>query len=226
MNLVVLDRILRSPGEVATDLRADRGSRDVALASLAAVSVGALIFGGVIGTFHGGAQIVFAAVKMPIALLGALVVATPAFFTFAAICGRYWRVRALFALALSAGARAGLVLFATAPVLCLFINLGAPYDVVKLAAVLAYVFAGLSALLALLAGLGVEKGRALAVTGFAVVFLVAGAQSAWLLRPYLCSPADPTPLAFIKHAKTGGLVGEVRRSAERIGLATARMENP
>jgi hypothetical protein len=225
MNLVVLDRILRSPGEVATDLRADRGSRDVALASLAAVTVGALIFGAVIGTFHGGAQIVFAAIKMPLALLGALVVATPAFFTFAAICGRYWRVRALFALALSAGARAALVLLATAPGFCLLINLKASYEVVTLAAVMAYLFAGLSALLALLKGLGPEKGRGLAVAGFATVFLLAGAQSAWLLRPYLCSPEGPGPLEFVRHEKGGGVVLAVRRSAERTFRGSARAES-
>jgi hypothetical protein len=223
MSFVILDRILRSPGDLAKDLRADRGAREIAKVSLLAVGAGATMFGAVIGTFHGGAQIVFSAVKMPLALLGALIVAAPAFFAFAAACGRYWPPRSLFALALIAGARAALVLFAAAPVFGLLINLNAPYDVIKLAAALVYVLAGLSALLALLSGLGPEKGRALAVGGFAVVFLLGGAQSAWLLRPYLCEPTDTTPLAFIKHRTEGGVAGAVGRSAARIVRGKTRM---
>jgi hypothetical protein len=226
MSLVILDRILRSPGDVAADLRVDRGSREVAKVSLLAVSAGATIFGAVIGTFHGGLQIAFAAVKMPLALLAGLVVAAPAFFAFAAASGRYWRARSLFALALVAGARAALVLFAAAPVFGLLINLNAPYDVVRVAASLAYMLAGLSALSALVSGLGPEKGRTLAVAGFAVVFLLAGAQSAWLLRPYLCAPSDTTPLAFIKHRREGGVAGSLGRSAARIVRGPTRAEAP
>jgi hypothetical protein len=223
MSLLILDRILRSPGDVAADLRADCGSREVAKVSFLAVGAGATIFGAVIGTFHGGLQIAFAAVKVPLALLGALVAAAPALFAFAAVSGRYWRARSLFALALIAGARAALVLFAAAPVFGLLINLSAPYDVVRVAAALAYVLAGWSALSALVSGLGPEKGRALAVAGFAVVFLLAGAQSAWLLRPSL---SEPSPLAFVNHRREGGVAGALGRSAARIVRGPTRAEAP
>src|SRR6185369_10411975 len=57
MSARVLSRLLRSPGDIAACCREDRETRAIAVTSLAALAVGAAVFGGVIGSFRGGAQI-------------------------------------------------------------------------------------------------------------------------------------------------------------------------
>jgi hypothetical protein len=114
----------------------------------------------------------------------------------------------VLAVMLAAGARASLVLLASAPVLLLLVTFGRSYAVVKLAAVVAYALAGRSALPVLLGSMGPEPGRRFCVVAFAGLFLVAGAQSAWVLRPYLGRP-DLGPVPVVATGAEGGLTTAV-----------------
>jgi hypothetical protein len=215
IDIALLNRILRQPGEVAADCRDDRDVTAIARNALMTIAVGAAIFGGVVGAWHGGPQIAFAAVKMPLVMLGTLILCAPAFYGIAAVFGRPWRFRAVVSLALVAGARFALVLLATAPALWFTINLGAPYHAVKLVAALAYALAGFASLTLLIRGLGDAPGKSLTIVLFVGVFLMIGGQTAWILRPYLGTPGE-AKIALFTHEREGGLAVQLLKSLREI----------
>ena len=210
-NVTLLNRILRSPAEVAKDCREERDVAAIAANAILAIVVGAVLFGAAVGSWHGGAQIAFAGAKVPIVTLGTLVLCAPAFYAISAVFGRPWSARAVVSLMLVAGARFSLVLLAATPVLWLAINLGAPYDLAKLAASVAYALAGLSALGLLLRGLGDGPGKRATIALFMSVFLLVGAQSAWILRPYIGTPGRDDVVLFTAE-REGGLVVQLWKS--------------
>ncbi len=189
MNIALMNRLLRSPADVARDCKEDRDVAAVAASAILAIAVGAVLFGAAVGSWRGGAQIGFAALKLPVVTLGTLVLCVPAFYAIAAVFGRPWPLRAAISIMLAAGARFSLVLLAATPVVWLTINLGASYDAVKLVASLAYALGGLAALGLLLKGVGDGPGKLSTVITFVGVFLVVGGQMAWILRPYLGTPS-------------------------------------
>ncbi|MCB9592958.1 MAG: hypothetical protein H6719_09525 [Sandaracinaceae bacterium] len=202
--------LLRNPREVARRCLEEEKLRPLALASLAAVGLGAAVFGAVVGSFRGSEQILYGAVKVPIALLGALVICIPAFHAIAASLGRPWPLRTVIALTMAAAGRAALVLLATAPVLWLAFDLGLGYHASALAATGAYGLAGLAALGVLLRGLGRGKHSMTTALAFVAVFLAAGGQTGWILRPYLVRP-QTEDVPFLRSVE-GGFADAVYRS--------------
>jgi hypothetical protein len=215
IDIALVNRLLRAPEEVAQDCKDDRDVAKVAKNAMLAIAICAAVFGAVVGSWHGGPQIGFAALKMPIVMLGTLILCAPAFYAVAAVFGRPWRFRAVVSLALVAGARFALVLLAAAPALWLTINLGAPYHAIKLVAALAYALAGLAALTLLLRGLGDGSGKALTITLFVGIFLMVGGQSAWILRPYLGTPGEKD-IALFTREKEGGLAVQLLHSVREL----------
>lgn len=194
--------LLRDPAEVARRCLEEDGLRALTLASLAALVLGTAVFGGVVGSFRGGPQIAYAAIKIPLAMLAALVACVPAFHAIAASLGRPWPFRTVVALTIAAAGRAALVLLAFAPVLWLSFDLGLGYHAAALAAALAYGIAGLSAMGVLVHGLGEGTHRLTTAAAFVVVFLAAAGQTGWLLRPYLVRP-QTEEIPFVR-AREGG----------------------
>ncbi|MCC6874698.1 MAG: hypothetical protein IT378_10375 [Sandaracinaceae bacterium] len=209
--------LLRDPAEIARRCREEDGLEPIAKASLAALALGAAVFGGVVGSFRGGEQIAFAALKIPLALLAALGVSVPAFHAVAAVLGRARTLRSTVALSLAASGRAALVLLAFAPALWLAYDRGLGYHAAALAAALAYAVAGLAALSVLVRGLGEGAHRLTTTAAYVAIFLAASAQTGWLLRPYLVRPrSEEVPLW---RAREGG-VGDAlyRSSRSSVGL--------
>jgi hypothetical protein len=215
MNIALMNRLLRSPADVARDCKEDRDVATVAASAILAIAVGAVLFGAAVGSWRGSAQIGFAAVKLPVVTLGTLALCVPAFYAIAAVFGRPWSLRAAISIMLVAGARFSLVLLAATPVVWLTINLGASYDAVKLVASLAYALAGLAALALLLEGLGKGPGRIATVVSFVGVFLVVGGQMAWILRPYLGTPGRDEITLFTQEHE-GGLAYQLLVSARAV----------
>ncbi len=211
INGMFLNRILRAPGEVAEQCRSDRDVASIARTALVTLAVAATAFGAAVGSWRGGRQIAFAALKMPLAILGTLAIAAPAFYVLAAIFGRPWALRPVLALVLSAGARFALVLLALTPPLWLTIDFGAPYEIVKVAATLGYGLAGLAGLEVLIRGLGDGPGRSLTIGLFIAVFLLIGGQNAWVLRPYLGTPGE-TDVTLFTRKREGGLVVQLLKA--------------
>jgi hypothetical protein len=148
---------------------------------------------------------------MPIGIFGTLALAAPAFYVLTAIFGRPWPLRPVLSLVLSAGARFALVLLAMTPPLWLTIDFGAPYDAIKLVATVAYGLAGLAGLEVLVRGLGDGPGKRMTIALFVAVFLLIGAQNAWVLRPYLGTPGAEDVALFTRE-REGGLVVQLLKS--------------
>lgn len=207
--------LLRDPARVIALTDQPNGARRVARAALLLLVVCGVAFGAAVGSFRGGAQIVISALKIPSATLLALSVSGPALWAILRACDRCWSFRKTLAVMLAAGARSGLVLLGMAPLVWLAIAFGLPYPMLKQAAALAYALAGLSALSLALGALGAQPGRLLAMGCFIAVFAVAGAQSAWLLRPYIGDPDDARPPLFAQGRVEGGLFGALLDSRRR-----------
>jgi hypothetical protein len=212
LDVAFLNRILRAPGVVAAQCRDDRDVAALARTALVTLALSATAFGAAVGSWRGGKQIAFAALKMPIGILGTLALAVPAFYALAAVFGRPWPLRPVLALVLAAGARFSLVLLALTPPLWLTIDFGAPYHAIRLVATLAYGLAGLAGLEVLVRGLGEGPGKHMTIGLFVGVFLLIGAQNAWVLRPYLGTPGA-TDVTLFTREREGGLAVQLLRSA-------------
>jgi hypothetical protein len=188
----------------------------MARVSLLLILVGGAAFGAAAGSYRGPFQLVASAVKLPLVTLFTLAVAGPAFHALASAFGRRWDFRHTLALVLAAGARSSLVLLALSPVVALAVDLDASYESVRFLAVVAYGLGGLSALSVTLTAIGDAPGRFGALVTFIGVFLVLGAQSAWLGRPYLGDPRDRDVPLFAQGREEGGLFGALflRRGSE------------
>jgi len=201
----VLARLLRSPGDVARACRDDDEEvQKIASFSLASTVLGAAAFGGVVGSFRGGHQIIYGAAKVPLAVLATLCLAAPAFHAIAAVLGRPWPMRSIISLALAAAGRSSLVLLAFAPALWLVYDFGMGYHTAALCASGAYAIAGLAALSILVRGLGEGPGRITTALAFMAVFFMVGGQTAWILRPYLVRPRTEN-IPFLR-AREGSFV--------------------
>ena len=209
----VLERLLRHPQQVVAQCYDDRDLRRLAALALAAIAVGGLVFGAAVGSFRGGRQIAFAAVKIPVATMATLAVCGPAMVALAAAFERRWSLRTVLAIGLAASARASMVLLALAPVLWLIIDLGTPYHAVKLLSALFYALGGLSALLVVLRALGPGRGRVGAALTLIGVFLLVGGQTGWVLRPYLGRPDHRTVPFIVWGPEDGGLAGALWESS-------------
>ncbi len=206
-----LSALLRSPATVAEACRDDRALVHLARASLLSIVFGGVVFGAVLGSFRGDLQILYSAIKLPLAVLVSLAVCVPAFHAFAAVLGRPWPLRQIIALVLASVARSSLVLLALAPVAWLGIDVGLSYHQTTLVAVAAYGIGGAFSLGVLLRGLGRGAGQLLTTFAFAAVFLGVGAQTAWGLRPYLGRPAQ-NEIPFVRDAE-GGFADAIAKSA-------------
>jgi hypothetical protein len=207
----LLADLLRAPAHVVRACHDEGAEAEIAATTLCAIVLGGAAFGAVLGIRTGVAQMALSAIKLPLATLLTLALAGPMLHALAAVSGKRWRYRTVLALTLTAGARASLVLLAAVPLLLLLVMFGQAYATVKLAAVAAYALAGRSGLTVLLAGLGPGRGRALSVVTFVGLFFLAGAQSAWVLRPYLGRP-ELGPVPVVATSAEGGVAANVLAS--------------
>lgn len=211
MSAAVVVQLLRAPGEVAEACREGTDTKVIGATSLGAIVVGAVAFGAAIGSFRGGIQILYAATKVPLAVLLTLAVAVPAFHALAAGFGRPWPLSSVVSLSLAAAGRSALVLLAFSPALWLAYDLGLGYHAAAVAAAWAYALAGLAALGVLVRGLGAGPGRIATAVGFVAVFFAVGGQASWILRPYLLRPRTPH-VPFVR-GREGGFADSVVRSS-------------
>jgi 4-amino-4-deoxy-L-arabinose transferase-like glycosyltransferase len=202
--------LLRTPARAVQRRAEPAEQRATARRDLLTITLGGVLFGAAVGSLRGGAQVPIAALKIPLATLLTLAVSAPGFAALAGAFGRRWSFRETLAVALGAGARASLVLFALAPVLWLVIDLGVSHQGVRWLATLAYALAGLSALGFMLHAVGASRGRWATALSFAGLFLIVGAQSAWLLRPFIGDPRDAKIPLFAHGRREGGLIGSLR----------------
>jgi len=188
--LGVTNELLRSPARIAERCREDSDLRPLVVASMLAIAVGGALFGAALGAPKGALQATYAAIKLPLAMLAALVVCTPAFHVLNAGLAAPQPLRSIVALTLAATARAALVLLACTPGLWLTMDSLFGYHQSVLAASGCYLLAGTAAVGVLVRGLTPgPKGLVVAFAFLCVLFPVGG-QTAWMLRPFLGRPAQ------------------------------------
>ncbi len=191
--LKAVDGLLRDgPGTLQ---RIERGQQLglLAKAMIVTIAIGAASFGAAMGAYRGSVQILFAAVKLPLAVLLSAALCAPALSTLNAALGRPACLRRDLALVLCALARASLVLAALSPLVLMGVRFGAGYHELILLVVGCCSLASIVGLVMLVRGLLAVPRRSawLVAVGLVAVFSVVGTQMAWTLRPFILRPRTP-----------------------------------
>lgn len=180
----------------------------------ATIAVTMAIVGAALGSYRGGVQIAYAAIKLPVVLLGTAAVSAPALSAIGAALGRRSRLAADLALVMTALAFGSLLLVACTPLIMLARAVDLDYHRTILAVVAMFAVAGGAALHLICRGVALEAatGWRTAVAGMCVVFSLVGGQLAWALRPYLVRPRAPEPM-FIRAVDQGSLFDAITGAA-------------
>lgn len=205
-----ITELLRSPRAVASRIREGRELRPLATASILSIMIGSATYGGVVGSYRGGLQIAFAALKFPMVAVLTLALVAPALVGLAAALDRRVALAQTSALALAATARASLVLLAIAPALALAMGMSVGYQTSALLAAIGFGLAGLAGLVMLWHGIGDGGGRATLAALTVGVYLLVSGQAAWALRPWLVRPSSD--IVFVRPPGEA-LVEELPRTA-------------
>jgi hypothetical protein len=166
-----------------------------------ALLLGAGTFGAVLATARGGVQLGYAALKLPLAILLTLCLCVPAFAAIARALGRELELSGMVGLTLSAAGRAALVLMAFAPAVWFTLDRGLGYHASVLLSAICYGVAGISALRVMASGIGVDRKGLAILACCAAVLLPTGAQSAWMLRPFIGRPSQ-AQVPFLRHKES------------------------
>lgn len=216
----LFESLLRDPKRFA-ELCDEGDAASIAKVLLATIAIAGACFGVTLGLFHGGVQVAYAALKVPAVLLATLVLAVPAFLAIARVFGVAATARNVVLLSLGASARFSLVVAGLAPVL--WIAEGwVGYHRMVLATVVACALGGVMAAGLLFRGLGVASRASrsaieLAAVAFIAVYAIVGAQTSWLLRPFLVRPKT-TQVPFVRPIESDLLdaIGQSSKSAAGI----------
>ena len=183
--------------------------------SLLAITVaGAALFGVVLGSYRGGLQLVYAALKTPLLLLLPVLVGLPAVRAFHRACEIQLSWSALALTSLVAMARTAVLAAACGPVLWLYLSLHPDYHRAILAMVAALCLVASPGLLFLLRSVpDTGRNQPLAAVASAAVLGLRLAQSGWLLRPFIVRPTAEIAFSRPIEADVFSSLASTRRSA-------------
>ncbi|HVK76886.1 MAG TPA: hypothetical protein VM734_26350 [Kofleriaceae bacterium] len=189
----LVDQLLRDRAAVLARIRAGVGLAAVVRTAALVIVAGATIYGAALGSFRGGVQIGYAAVKLPLVLLATAALGAPVLTAVGRALGRPASLARDVALIMTALALGALTLVALGPVVLVARALDVDYHGSILLAVATAAVAGGVSVAVLAAGVGAVERRDAGVTVAVVVcvFAAVGAQVAWTLRPYLVRPRTP-----------------------------------
>ena len=204
-----IDMLLRDRDALVARIRAGVDLPGTMRVMVATIAVAMAVVGAALGSYRGGAQIAFAAIKLPLVLLGTAALSAPALSAIGAALGRKPRVAIDLALVMTALAYGALLLAACTPLVLLAKAMELPYHRTILCTVVMFAIAGLCALRVIGRAFA---GRAAEIAGMCVVFTLVGGQLSWMLRPYLLRPrADE--IVFVRGVD-GSLVDAVAHTVE------------
>jgi hypothetical protein len=191
--LGMIDLLLRDRETMLARIRKGSDVAAIMRTMIATIAVCMAIVGAALGSYRGGAQIAYAAIKLPIVLLGTAALSAPALSAIGAALGRRSRLSADLALVMAALAFGALLLAACTPLIMVGRALELDYHRMILSTVAMFAVAGLAALRMVWRALALEAapGWRTAVAGLCVVFSLVGGQLSWALRPYLVRPRTP-----------------------------------
>lgn len=194
---LVVDRLLRDRAAMLQRIRDGVDLAATLRVMIATIAVAMAIVGAALGSFRGGSQIAFAAVKLPIVLLGTAMLSAPVLAAVGAALGHRSRLATDVALVTAALAYGALLLVACTPLLLLADALALAYHRQILLVVVMFAGAGLASLHAIVT---TARAPRAAIAALCVVFALVGGQLAWALRPYLVRPRTPD-VPFLRHVE-------------------------
>lgn len=187
--LSLIAKLLRNPQELATQEQTNQSWAQQASRLLTIAFGGFALFGIAVGSYRGGLQIVFAAIKMPFVLLVPILIALPAIRALYQACRIEIPYRQACLSAFIALARMAVLASACGPVLWFSYSLGMDYHgaILLFAGCLTLVgMPGLFSFKKLFSPGGTQ--RWIAHGGTIVLLGVMIAQTGWLLRPFVVRP--------------------------------------
>jgi hypothetical protein len=211
-----IDHLLRDRDAMIARIRAGVDLVPTMRTMVATIAVAMAIVGAALGSYRGGVQIGYAAVKLPLVLLGTAALSAPALSAIGAALGRRPRVAVDLALVMTALAYGALLLVATTPLILLARSMDLDYHRAILCVVVLFATAGIASLRVIVRALAVESavGWRASVFGLCVVFGLVGGQLAWALRPYLVRPrADDVVFVHPVNAREGSLFDAILTAA-------------
>jgi hypothetical protein len=210
----VIDLLLRDRELVLARIRAG----DVApilRASIATIAIAMAVVGAAIGTYRGGEQIAYAAIKLPLVLLGTAALSAPVLTAFGAALGRPARLATDLAIVMSALAYGALLACAGTPLVLLGRAMDLSYHQMTLVLVALFGITGIASLRIVITAIASPATRfpgwRTAVAGLGLVFVLVGGQLSWALRPYLVRPRSPE-VVFLRDPE-GSLIDAITRAA-------------
>ncbi len=114
--LSVAGAILRAPGAILRDLKEERNLVAYAASMILTTVLFASAYGAILGMFQPGLQTLFAAAKLPLVVLGTVLLCTPTFYVFNAILGSAFTLRQTLGAVLFLTSSTVIVLVAFAPI--------------------------------------------------------------------------------------------------------------
>jgi hypothetical protein len=193
--LTLTSQVLRDPIAVvdAHDTTADLGWLAPRLLGIS--GVGAALFGAAVGSYRGGEQVLYAAMKLPLLLWIPPLFALPAIHAAWRACEVEVPYRRLALAALAGMARAGVLASAFAPVLWLPYSVEADYHASVLLFAGMLLLAGLPGLTAIARAIPAGGHRRwMAASGSLLLVGLLLAQTGWLLRPFVARPTTAVAL--------------------------------
>lgn len=229
-SLGTIDLLLRDREGMLARIRAGTNLAAILKTMIATIVVTMMIVGAALGSYRGGVQIAYAAVKLPLVLLGTAVLSAPALTAIGRAAGRRARLGSDLALVMSALAFGALLLVAGTPLVLLGRAIDLAYHQMVLMTVILFAVAGLAALRMVIHAVSIEqlrdgsRGWRSAVLGLCIVFATIGGQLSWALRPYLVRPRTPD-VPFVR-AKEGSLFDAITGAYQSARGVYTRDEAP
>lgn len=188
-----IDELLRDRETLLARIAAGTDLVAIARTMVVTIAVAMAIVGAALGSYRGGVQIAYAAIKLPLVLLGTAALSAPALSAVGAALGRRSRLGVDLALVVTAIAFGALLLAAGTPLLLLARAFDVSYHRMILLTVALFSVAGVASLRIVIGALQRETGpgRGTAIVGLCLVFALVGGQLSWALRPYLVRPRTP-----------------------------------
>jgi len=210
----LIDQLLRDRDAIAARIAAGKDLMTLTRTMVATIAIATAIVGAALGSYRGGIQIGYAAIKLPLVMIGTAALSAPALTAIGAALGRRSRLTADLALVITSLAYGALLLAACTPLILLGRAIDLTYHQMILATVVMFSVAGVASLRMVTRALAAETGpgRGSAILGLCVVFALVGGQLAWSLRPYLLRPRTPE-VPFLRYTEGSlfdAVIGAIR----------------
>jgi len=112
--------LLRGPGGILREVAASERLAELSLTFLALAAVVSAAYGAVLGLYQPGLQTLYAALKVPVVVVGSVLLCTPSLYVFNAVLGGRLALGQVLVLTLGMSACMSLILIAFAPIAWLF----------------------------------------------------------------------------------------------------------